>query len=92
MCWKVGPSSSFRASYNIATTGPTSLQQYIDFPVSTVQPAVFDVWLSGQNDVQTINPNGNNGNEEFENVKLITLQETRDQLTLANSPLTYAGN
>ena len=58
LVYKADEKNTFRASYNIATTGPTSLQQYIDFPVSTVQPAVFDVWLSGQNDVQTINPNG----------------------------------
>ena len=58
LVYKADDKNTFRASYNIATTGPTSLQQYIDFPVSTVQPAVFDVWLSGQNDVQTINPNG----------------------------------
>jgi len=58
LVYKADEKNTFRVSYNVATTGPTSLNQYIDFPVSTVQAAVFDVWLSGQNDVQTINPNG----------------------------------
>ena len=48
MVYKATPKSSFRLSYNVATFGPSALQTYIDFPVSTLAPGVADVWLSGQ--------------------------------------------
>jgi iron complex outermembrane receptor protein len=59
LVYKANDTNTFRASYNVSTFGPTSLNQYIDFPVSTVVAGVFDVWLSGQNDIQTINSAGN---------------------------------
>lgn len=48
MVYKVSPKSSFRLSYNVATYGPSALETYIDFPVSSPAPGVLDVWLSGQ--------------------------------------------
>jgi len=46
--YKATPKSSFRLSYNVSTFGPSALQTYIDFPVSTLIPGAADVWLSGQ--------------------------------------------
>jgi iron complex outermembrane receptor protein len=56
MVYKMSPRSSLRVSYNVATFGPSALQTYIDFPVSTLAPGVLDVWLSGQIDQQNFAP------------------------------------
>jgi len=56
MVVKASPKSSFRLSYNVATTGPSALETYIDFPVRTLAPGVLDVWLSGQIDPQNFSP------------------------------------
>ena len=48
LVFKPDPRNSFRASYSIATFGPSALQTYIDFPVLTLAPGVYDVWLAGQ--------------------------------------------
>ncbi|TVZ57292.1 iron complex outermembrane receptor protein [Lutibacter sp. Hel_I_33_5] len=53
LVYKAGPKTTFRASYNVATFGPSALEQNIDFPVSIVAPGVLDVWLSGQKNAQT---------------------------------------
>ena len=48
LVYKANENHTFRASFNIANTGPTALQQNIDFPVSVLAPGIADVWLSGQ--------------------------------------------
>lgn len=48
LVFKPDERNSFRASYSIATFGPAALNTYIDFPVNTLVPGVFDVWLNGQ--------------------------------------------
>ncbi|MDC3196002.1 TonB-dependent receptor, partial [Flavobacteriaceae bacterium] len=46
--YKANDNHTFRASFNKANTGPSALQQNIDFPVSVLAPGIADVWLSGQ--------------------------------------------
>lgn len=46
--YKADENNTFRVSYNKANTGPTALEQNIDFPVSVLAPGIADVWLSGQ--------------------------------------------
>ena len=46
--YKANDNHTFRASFNRANTGPSALQQNIDFPVSVIAPGIADVWLSGQ--------------------------------------------
>ncbi len=46
--YKANENHTFRASFNKANTGPSALQQNIDFPVSVLAPGIADVWLSGQ--------------------------------------------
>ena len=48
LVFKADENHTFRASFNRANTGPTALQQNIDFPVSVLAPGIADVWLSGQ--------------------------------------------
>jgi len=52
LVYKATPKHTFRASYNIATFGPTALEQNIDFPVNIPAQGVFDIWLSGQKNEQ----------------------------------------
>ena len=61
LVYKAAPKHTFRLSYNIATSGPSALQQYIDFPVLIQAPGVLDVWLSGQ-----VSPQGFDGNPTIE--------------------------
>ena len=61
LVYKAAPKHTFRLSYNIATSGPSALQQFIDFPVLIQAPGVLDVWLSGQ-----IAPQGFDGNPTIE--------------------------
>ena len=56
LVFKPDPRNSFRASYSIATFGPSALETYIDFPVLTLAPGVYDVWLAGQISEQTFAP------------------------------------
>ena len=44
--YKANDNHTFRASFNRANTGPSALQQNIDFPVSVIAPGIADVWLS----------------------------------------------
>ena len=48
LVYKANENHTFRASFNRANTGPSALQQNIDFPVSVLAPGIADVWLSGQ--------------------------------------------
>jgi len=56
LVFKPDPRNSFRASYSVATYGPSALQTFIDFPVAILAPGVYDVWLSGQISEQTFAP------------------------------------
>jgi iron complex outermembrane receptor protein len=56
LVFKPDSRNSFRASYSIATFGPSALETYIDFPVLTLAPGVYDVWLAGQISPQTFAP------------------------------------
>jgi len=55
--FKANENHTFRASFNKANTGPSALQQNIDFPVSVLAPGIADVWLSGQYAPQTFSSN-----------------------------------
>lgn len=53
LVYKATPNHTFRTSYNVANSAPSGLNVFIDFPVSTPAPGLFDVWLKGQNGVQS---------------------------------------
>ena len=55
--FKASENHTLRASFNKANTGPSALQQNIDFPVSVLAPGIADVWLSGQYAPQTFSSN-----------------------------------
>jgi len=55
MVYKASPKHTFRFGYNRAIGAPSQLQVNIDFPVSTVVPGAFDVWLVGNKEEQTFN-------------------------------------
>ena len=57
LVYKVNSKNTFRASYNIATSPPTSLQAFIDFPVSVINPGSYDIWLAGEVEAQDFAPN-----------------------------------
>ena len=48
LVYKPTEKTTWRLSYNKALSGPSALQQYIDFPVNVVAPGILDVWLHGQ--------------------------------------------
>jgi iron complex outermembrane receptor protein len=53
LVYKASPKHTFRASYNQAAFIPSALQMFIDFPVNSPAPGLFDIWLSGQANAQT---------------------------------------
>lgn len=53
LVYKVNPMHTFRASYNRTNSTVSNLQLNIDFPLSTVIPGAFDVWLYGNKTAQT---------------------------------------
>ena len=55
--FKPSPKHTFRAGYNRAVGAPTQLQVNIDFPVSTIVPGAFDVFLVGNKEAQTFGAN-----------------------------------
>ena len=55
--FKPSPKHTFRAGYNRAVGAPTQLQVNIDFPVNTVVPGAFDIWLVGNRESQTFSDN-----------------------------------
>lgn len=57
LVFKPNEKNSFRLSYNEATFGPSTLEMYLDFPVSIPAPGISDVWLSGQASAQNFDPN-----------------------------------
>jgi iron complex outermembrane receptor protein len=57
MVYKPSPKHTFRFGYNRAIGAPSQLQVNIDFPVATVVPGAFDVWLVGNKNEQTFPAN-----------------------------------
>ena len=57
LVYKASPNHTFRASYNRANTTVSNLQLNIDFPLATVIPGSFDVWLFGNKAEQTFDAN-----------------------------------
>ncbi|RMG84790.1 MAG: TonB-dependent receptor, partial [Bacteroidetes bacterium] len=53
LVFKAAPKHTVRASYNRATATVSNLQLNIDFPLSTIIPGSFDVWLYGNKTTQT---------------------------------------
>jgi len=54
LVFKPSPKHTFRASYNrAASPNASALQNYIDFPLSTVIPGALDIWLLGNDGPQT---------------------------------------
>lgn len=53
LVFKANPTNTFRASYNRSAAPPAALQVFIDFPVSSPAPGLFDVWLTGQRESHT---------------------------------------
>jgi len=51
--YKPDPAHTFRASYNRANSTVSNLQLNVDFPLSTIIPGAFDVWLYGNKTEQT---------------------------------------
>jgi outer membrane receptor for ferrienterochelin and colicins len=56
LVYKAAENHTFRASFNRALSSVAAIQQYINFPLLNVGPGV-SVWLSGQNEAQSISPN-----------------------------------
>jgi len=55
--YKASPKHTFRTSFNRANSTVSNLQLNIDFPLSTVIPGSFDVWLYGNKTTQTFGAN-----------------------------------
>jgi iron complex outermembrane receptor protein len=55
--YKAVPNHTFRASFNISNSAPSGLNTFIDFPVASPVPGLFDVWLKGQVDEQRFGAN-----------------------------------
>lgn len=55
--YKAHPNHTFRASYNRSSSTVSNLQLNIDFPLATVIPGSFDVWLYGNKTTQTFADN-----------------------------------
>ncbi len=57
LVYKVNPQHTVRASYNRSNTTVSNLQLNIDFPLSTIIPGSFDVWLHGNKEVRAFADN-----------------------------------
>jgi len=55
--FKPSPKHTFRASYNRSSTSVSNLQLNIDFPLASVIPGSFDIWLYGNKTEQTFGDN-----------------------------------
>ena len=56
LVYKANDKNTFRVTYNSSTAASTALQNFIDFPVNTIIPGSYDVWLSGEVNPQTFAP------------------------------------
>jgi len=57
LVYKAAPNHTFRASYNRAVASPSQLQLNIDFPLATLVPGAYDIWLIGNRNEQTFGDN-----------------------------------
>lgn len=57
LVYKASPTHTFRASYNRAINTPSQLNLNIDFPLATLVPNAYDIWLIGNRNEVTF---GNN--------------------------------
>ncbi|MFK7932455.1 MAG: TonB-dependent receptor, partial [Saprospiraceae bacterium] len=55
LVYKLNPKHTLRGSFNRANSSVSNLQLNIDFPLSTIIPGAFDVWLYGNKTTQTFN-------------------------------------
>ena len=55
--YKASPKHTFRASYNRAIGTPSQLNLNIDFPLSTIVPGAYDIWLTGNKNATTFGAN-----------------------------------
>ena len=53
LVYKPSPKHTFRASYNRAIGTPSQLNLNIDFPLSTIVPGAYDIWLTGNKNETT---------------------------------------
>jgi len=53
LVYKINPKHTLRGSFNRANTTVSNLQLNIDFPLSTIIPGLFDIWLYGNKTTQT---------------------------------------
>ena len=57
LVYKASPKHTFRASYNRAIASPTQLNINIDFPLATLVPGAYDIWLTGNRNTQGFGDN-----------------------------------
>ncbi len=55
--YKMNPKHTFRGSFNRANSTVSNLQLNIDFPLNTIIPGGFDIWLYGNKTTQTFDEN-----------------------------------
>ncbi len=53
LVYKASPNHTFRTAYNRANSTVSNLQLNIDFPLATIIPGSFDLWLYGNKTTQT---------------------------------------
>lgn len=57
LVFKASPKHTFRASYNRAIRTPSQLNLNIDFPLATLVPSAYDIWLVGNKNAVTFGEN-----------------------------------
>lgn len=57
LVFKAAPNHTFRASYNRAIAAPSQLNLNIDFPLATLVPGAYDIWLVGNREEQVFGDN-----------------------------------
>ena len=57
LVYKAAPNHTFRTSYNRAIASPSQLNLNIDFPLATIVPGAYDIWLVGNRNEQIFGDN-----------------------------------
>ena len=57
LVYKASSKHTFRASYNRAIGTPSQLNLNIDFPLATLVPGAYDIWLTGNKNATTFGAN-----------------------------------
>ena len=98
LVFKPSPKHTFRGGFNRAIGTPSQLQINIDFPVSTIVPGAFDIWLVGNKEAQSFGDNPEivfNGALPFPNLPIdadgIPLSYVQGAVTGAVLPEVAAG-